>query len=70
MEGWWPIGQGLGYGASFVNQAAHLLSRWPGPWSPDLATGCGVQAVCEAIELAAVGRRWVDVSEVLDGSVA
>ena len=24
-EGWWPIGQGIGYGASFVNQAADLL---------------------------------------------
>jgi predicted dehydrogenase len=69
-EGWWPIGQGVGYGASFVNQAAHLLSRWPGPWTPDLATGCEVQAVCEAIELAATHRRWVDVSEVLDGTAA
>ena len=24
--GWWPIGQGIGYGASFVNQAADLLA--------------------------------------------
>ncbi len=28
-QGWWPIGQGIGYGASFVNQAADLLARWP-----------------------------------------
>ncbi len=30
---WWPIGQGVGYGVTFVNQAADLLDRWPdGPW--------------------------------------
>ena len=65
--GWWPIGQGVGYGASFVNQAADLLAQWPdGVWSPDLETGLQVQAVCEAIELAAAQRRWVDVTEVAD----
>src|SRR5690348_5393482 len=26
---WWPIGQGVGYGASFVNQVADLLEGWP-----------------------------------------
>jgi predicted dehydrogenase len=63
--GWWPIGQGIGYGASFVNQAADLLSDWPGArWSPDLRTGLEVQAVCEAIELAAAERRWVEVAEI------
>jgi predicted dehydrogenase len=63
--GWWPIGQGIGYGASFVNQAADLLQRWPdGPWAPDLMTGLKVQAVCEAIERASSERRWVEVSEV------
>jgi predicted dehydrogenase len=63
--GWWPIGQGIGYGASFVNQAADLLQQWPdGPWAPDLMTGLKVQAVCEAIERASAERRWVDVSEV------
>ena len=35
--GWWPIGQGIGYGASFVNQAADLLEQWPdGEWTPGL----------------------------------
>lgn len=69
-EGWWPIGQGVGYGASFVNQAADLLAQWPaGTWSPDLETGLRVQAVCEAIELAAAQRRWVDVAEVSDRGV-
>jgi predicted dehydrogenase len=64
-EGWWPIGQGIGYGASFVNQAADLLAQWPdGTWTPDLSDGLEVQAVCEAIEQAAAEHRWVDVAEV------
>ena len=68
-DGWWPLGQGLGYGESFVNQAADLLERWPdGEWSPDLADGLEVQAVCEAIEQAAVQRRWVDVAEVRESA--
>ncbi len=62
---WWPIGQGVGYGTSFVNQAADLLERWPrGPWEPDLVHGARVQAVCEAMERAAAQRRWVRVDEV------
>lgn len=62
---WWPIGQGVGYGTSFVNQAADLLERWPdGPWEPDLLQGARVQAVCEAMERAAAERRWVEISEV------
>jgi predicted dehydrogenase len=62
---WWPIGQGVGYGVTFVNQAAALLERWPdGPWEPDLLQGARVQAVCEACELAAAERRWVHVEEV------
>jgi predicted dehydrogenase len=69
-QGWWPIGQGIGYGASFVNQAADLLEQWPdGVWSPDLASGCRTQAVCQAVEWAAAERRWVDVSEVTDAPV-
>ena len=62
---WWPIGQGVGYGTSFVNQAADLLERWPaGPWEPDLLQGARVQAVCEAMERAAAERRWVEIAEV------
>jgi predicted dehydrogenase len=64
-QGWWPIGQGVGYGASFVNQAADLLMHWPqAEWTPDLDTGLEVQAVCTAIERAAAERRWVDVAEI------
>ena len=62
---WWPIGQGVGYGTSFVNQAADLLERWPnGPWEPDLATGLRVQVVSEAMERSAAERRWVAVAEI------
>jgi predicted dehydrogenase len=57
---WWPIGQGVGYGSSFVNQAADLLAAWPGGmWDPDLATGLRVQAVCDAMERSAAERRWL-----------
>jgi predicted dehydrogenase len=69
-DGWWPIGQGIGYDASFVNQIADLLAQWPdGEWSPSLRTGLEVQAVCEAIERAARERRWVEVREVSEGAV-
>jgi predicted dehydrogenase len=69
-QGWWPIGQGIGYGASFVNQAADLLEQWPdGVWTPDLADGSQTQAVCEAVQRAAAERRWVDVSEVTGAPV-
>jgi predicted dehydrogenase len=62
---WWPVGQGVGYGASFINHLGDLLERWPdGPWEPDFAQGAAVQAVCEAIERAASARRWVAVDEV------
>jgi predicted dehydrogenase len=62
---WWPIGQGVGYGSSFVNHLGDLLERWPaGPWEPDFSQGLAVQAVCEAIERAAAERRWVAVAEV------
>ncbi len=67
-RGWWPIGQGIGYGASFVNQVADLLEQWPdGTWEPDFATGLEVQAGCEAIERAAAERRWVALDEVRSG---
>jgi predicted dehydrogenase len=62
---WWPIGQGIGYGASLVNQAVDLLTDWPsGTWTPSFADGLAVQAVCEAMEVSARDRRWVRVAEV------
>jgi predicted dehydrogenase len=63
---WWPIGQGVGYGSSFANQAADLLEGWPdAPWRPNFADGAVVQAVCDAMETSAASGRWVSVSEVL-----
>jgi len=63
---WWPIGQGVGYGASFANQAADLLAGWPdAPWSPGFRDGAAVQAVCEAMETSAASGRWVAISEVI-----
>jgi predicted dehydrogenase len=62
---WWPIGQGIGYGASFVNEVVDLLTAWPdGKWTPSFADGMAVQAVCDAMELSAGQRRWVTVSEI------
>lgn len=62
---WWPIGQGVGYGSSFVNQFADLLQAWPeGPWDPDFRQGLAVQAVCDAMERAAAEKRWVRIEEI------
>jgi len=59
---WWAIGQGVGYGSSFVNMLSELLSAWPeGPWSPDLGEGLAVQEVCEALERSVAEARWVDL---------
>jgi predicted dehydrogenase len=64
---WWPIGQGVGYGSSFVNQIADLLETWPnGPWRPDFADAARTQAVCEAIERSGQLGRWVAVREIED----
>ena len=61
---WWAIGQGVGYGSSFVNFFADLLALWPdGPWLPDLQVGLDVQRVCDAIERSVEERRWVHVSD-------
>jgi predicted dehydrogenase len=56
---------GVGYGASFANQAADLLSGWPAErWTPGFADGAAAQAVCDAMETSAAGGRWVSVGEV------
>ncbi len=64
--GWWPIGQGVGYDASFINQAAALAETWPAKeWSPSFVEGAEVAAVCEAIARSASERRWVTRDEVV-----
>jgi predicted dehydrogenase len=62
---WWPIGQGVGYGSSFANQVADLLTGWPqAPWTPGFAHGALVQAICDAMERSASAGRWVAISEI------
>jgi predicted dehydrogenase len=62
---WWPLGQGVGYGASFGNQAADLLEGWPNAlWTPGFRQGAAVQAVCDAMEASAAQDRWVAINEV------
>lgn len=64
--GWWPIGQGVGYGASFVNQVFSMADAWPErPWQPGFDVGARVAGVCAAMERSAAEHRWVDVAEVV-----
>lgn len=63
--GWWPIGQGVGYDASFINSVSHLAAAWPsGQWTPGFVEGARVAAVCSAMERSALERRWVEVEEI------
>jgi predicted dehydrogenase len=60
--GWWPIGQGVGYDASLVNQAADLAAAWPdNAYDPDFAQGARVVEICSAMERSAAEGRWVAV---------
>lgn len=60
---WWPPGQGVGYEASFVNQACDLILAWPsGPWSPDFLDALASHAVVQAVEESAAEHRWITVS--------
>jgi predicted dehydrogenase len=64
-QGWWPIGQGVGYDASLINQVCDLASTWAErKWSPDFSVGASVAATCSAMERSAAERRWVPVSEI------
>ncbi len=63
--GWWPIGQGVGYDATFINLVAALAAAWPNePWTPGFEVGADVVAVCEAMERSVSQHRWVEVAEV------
>jgi predicted dehydrogenase len=65
--GWWPIGQGVGYDASLINQVADLAATWEARnWSPDFSVGAQVAAVCAAMERSVADRRWVSVSEIVE----
>ncbi len=66
-KGWWPIGQGVGYDASFINQAAAWAEAWlDRPWTPGFVEGAAVAAVCEAMERSVAERRWVSVDEIVN----
>ncbi len=61
--GWWPLGQGVGYDASLVNQAADLAAAWPdGSYEPDFVQGAAVVDVCAAMERSAAERHWIHVA--------
>jgi predicted dehydrogenase len=65
--GWWPIGQGVGYDASLINQVADLAATWEAhEWSPDFSVGADVAAVCTAMERSASEHRWVSVGEFVE----
>ena len=65
--GWWPIGQGVGYDASLINQVADLAATWHDhDWSPDFSVGASVAAACSAMERSASDRRWVSVREIAE----
>jgi predicted dehydrogenase len=64
-QGWWPIGQGVGYDASFINQIAGFARAWPDePWSPSFVEGAQVAAVVASMERSALERRWVRIDEL------
>ena len=65
---WWPIGQGVGYGATFANQVADLLEGWPDEaWTPDFGDGLAVQAVCDAMAMSASRGCWLNIGDVTAG---
>jgi predicted dehydrogenase len=69
--GWWPIGQGVGYDASLINQVADLAATWEAhAWSPDFTVGARVAAICAAMERSAADRRWVSVDEITRDSAS
>jgi len=69
--GWWPIGQGVGYDASLINQVAHLADTWAErAWNPDFSVGADVAAVCSAMERSVVDRRWISVREIVGAKAA
>lgn len=64
-KGWWPIGQGIGYDASFVNQVATLADQWRDHrWAPGFDVGARIARVCSAMERSTGEHRWISIDEV------
>lgn len=63
-QGWWAIGQGVGYDASFINQVAAMAEAWPDQaWQPGFEVGASVAAVCDALERSVESRCWISVED-------
>ncbi|HOL22607.1 MAG TPA: Gfo/Idh/MocA family oxidoreductase [bacterium] len=60
---WWPAGHIIGYGESFVNMVADLLTsvaKGKNP-SPDFYDGLRCQEVLDAVEESIKRKRWVKI---------
>ncbi len=65
-EAWWPPGHIIGYGETFVNEAAELCKAFEenrNP-TPDFLDGAKCQAVLEAVAESIARKTWVKVPRV------
>ena len=63
----WPIGQGIGYGETFVNQAVDLVRAWPsGAVDPELCRRPGRPGRLRRDGAVGGEKRWVGVAEITD----
>jgi predicted dehydrogenase len=75
MQLWWPRGQGIGWGDSFVHELRHFLGAVAGAWSvgPHGATfvdGLRCAEICDAILTAAESGRRQDVAAAAAAAAA
>lgn len=66
MQGWWPPGHLIGYQHTFVNTLYDFFKGLEKgkDGAPNMRDGLRVQAVLDAVERSAAGRKWVRVAEV------
>jgi hypothetical protein len=62
---WWPIGQGVGYGSSFVNQFADLLGLGRLGRGIPISVRARRSGRLRRYRAAAAERRWVTVEEIV-----
>ena len=65
-EAWWPPGHIIGYGETFVNEAAELCKSFEEDRNPtpDFLDGAKCQAVLEAVTQSIAAKAWVKVPRV------
>lgn len=65
MQGWWPAGHIIGYQHTFVNTIYDFLTALSNNQdvSPNMQDGVKAQAVLDAVERSANGRKWVKLEE-------